>query len=400
MFLFVHLSKGCSPVFIFKNNIVFSWSALQFPAFFSRHSFIFFSQPLLGSESAQRAILGNFFNYCSKLWGPLGLLGLSLEGHHSKVQKSDIMGWTVVIALCLMNLVFQPLFPNKSVLVSATLVRHPVSVCGGIGVCCPSLRPGGDMKDDVEMPHIFSQWAHPNTEPGLIHRAPSPGEDGQWSKGGGRTWRRAWTVCTCHVPQRAGIGIKGTDVFDVFTPSPLVQLLFGSAQEIRQITTVVGGLLWEMNHFLFTVMHNHALVQAFHGGDTSKASFEQGETLSRTQLLAGEKIKACKFHTFSWTCSTFFHHSWTANLLVVQTPIIGTPTSWPGRRSSVYLLIISVWWETNPQQCALPRQGGLPAKAKHSLMKALLSQRSEKPTHGFNHAVTQRPAAHYFLIST
>lgn len=104
---------------------------------------------------------------------------------------------------------------------------------------------------------------------------------------------------------------------------------------------------------------------------------EQSPTVTVTQLLEDEKIKACKFHTFPWTCNTFFHHFWTVNLLVVQTPIIETPTSWSGRRSSVYLLIISVWWEMNPQQCALPRQEGLPAKAKHSLMKALLSQRSE-----------------------
>lgn len=241
------------------------------------------------------------------------------------------------------------------------------------------------MKDDVEMPHIFSQWAHPNTEPGLIHRAPSPGEVGQWSKGrggGGRTWGRAWTVCTCHVPQRAGIGIKETDVLTSSLHLPWCSSCLALLRKIRRFTTVVGGLLWEMNHFLFTVMHNHAVVQSLHGGDVSKASFDQGETLSGTQLLAGEKIKACKLHTFSWTCSSFFPHFWTANLLVVQTPIIGTLTSWPGRRSSVYLLIISVWWETNPQQCALPRQGGLPAKAKHSLMKALLSQRSEKPLMG------------------
>lgn len=50
-----------------------------------------------------------------------------------------------------------PLLKQSCFLVSTTLVRHPVGLCESIGVCCPSLRPGVDMKDDVELRHIFSQ---------------------------------------------------------------------------------------------------------------------------------------------------------------------------------------------------------------------------------------------------
>lgn len=109
------------------------------------------------------------------------------------------------------------------------------------------------------------------------------------------------------------------------------------------------------------------------GGEKSKIWISYS---TRRRCEHGD-IKQSRFHIFPWICNTFFHHFWTVNLLVAQTPISEIPTSWSGRCSLVYLLIISVWWEMNPQQCVLPRQEGRPAKAKHFLMKALLSARSE-----------------------
>lgn len=65
------------------------------------------------------------------------------------------MGCTVVIAL--EPHFSAPLLKQSCFLVFATLLQHLVSLYESIGVCCPSLRPGVDMKDDVELRHIFSQ---------------------------------------------------------------------------------------------------------------------------------------------------------------------------------------------------------------------------------------------------
>lgn len=76
----VHMRKGCSPVFVFKNNIVLVGQLCS-----SHLSFLgvgFFSQPSLESESALRAFVCNLFDYCSKVRGPQGLLELSLKEHH------------------------------------------------------------------------------------------------------------------------------------------------------------------------------------------------------------------------------------------------------------------------------------------------------------------------------
>lgn len=83
--------------------------------------------------------------------------------------------------LCEPCSIFQLLFSNKAVF---TLVRHPACLGESVGVCCPGLCPGVDMKDDVELQRIFFQWAHPNI-PNSFSEPRVWGEDGQWLKGRG-----------------------------------------------------------------------------------------------------------------------------------------------------------------------------------------------------------------------
>lgn len=79
------------------------------------------------------------------------------------------------------------------------LFLRPACLCECLRVCCPSLCPGVDMKDDVELWRIFFQWAHPNMDPGLIHRALSLGRGRTVVSRRACKWRRAWRDCTCHV---------------------------------------------------------------------------------------------------------------------------------------------------------------------------------------------------------
>lgn len=77
-------------------------------------------------------------------------------------------------------------------------------------------------------------------------------------------------------------------LFDVFTLSPLVQLLFGSGN--RGNNTFHRGFVVGNGSFSFrlltAVIHKHAVVGSFHGGERRKASSDQAETLNRTPLLS------------------------------------------------------------------------------------------------------------------
>lgn len=248
MFLWVHLSKGCAPVFIFKNNIVFSWSALQFPAFFS-----FFPSPVWGLK----VLKGQFWvtsvttvpkfedprDCCCSLWRD--------TTHMRRLMKECAILWVgqLLLLSASSTLFFSPSSQTK--LFSS--LRHTCATPGEFvrehrGVLSKSASWCGHERRCGAAAHLFPMSSSKHRSGTHSLSAQSGGGWTMVQRGGvhgggpGRSapamffWPRQCPAVSSDSDQR-------NRLFDVFTSSPLVQLLLGSAQEIRQITTVVSGLL-------------------------------------------------------------------------------------------------------------------------------------------------------------